>query len=270
MTNEELALLIQQGQRAYIPVLYSQVEKFIRAKANSFYRNAGIKCSRCGVELDDLIQEGYFAMLDAVKGYKPESEYKFLTYIDYPFMNRYNALTGNRTSRTKNEPLNSAKSLDEPLGAENDTFTLADTITDENSTAPFDEVLQNDYLRALHIALEKGMEQMISEQRAAIQCRYYEGRTLQDTGELIGCSREQTRQHEAKALRVFRKPKIARTLRPFLYDEMESYSLRGTGIQTFKNTGASSTERTAEHMDDMEKRIAEFRKEFKGGDNVEK
>jgi RNA polymerase sporulation-specific sigma factor len=265
MSNEELALLIQQGQQQYIPQLYTQVEKFIRMKANSFYRNSAIKCSRCGVELDDLIQEGYFAMLEAVKGYKQENEYKFLTYIDYPFLNRYNTLIGNRTGRAKSEPLNNAKSLDEPLGAEDGTFTLSDTITDENSESLFDEALQKGYLQSLHDALEKGMEQLIPEQRTTIQCRYFEKQTLQKTADKIGCSRERVRQHEQKALRVFRKPKIARTLIPFLYDEMESYSLRGTGITAFKHTGASSTERTAEHIEQLERQIAEFRKQIQGG-----
>lgn len=251
MTNEELAVLIQQGHKEYISELYSQVEKFIKSKANKFYREFAIKCSRCGVELDDLIQEGYFAMLDAVKGYKPESGYKFLTYIDYPFLNRYNALTGNRTSKMKNEPLNNAKSLDEPIGAEDETLFLSDAIKDDNSEAPFEEILEKGYHSALHNALEKGMEQLAPEQRTVIQCRYYEKRTLNDIGNITGHTREHVRQCEAKALRVFRKPKIARTLIPFLYDEMESYSLRGTGIQSFRNTGMSSTERAADQQEQL-------------------
>ena len=95
------------------------------------------------------------------------------------------------------------------------------------------------------------MEQLAPEQRTVIQCRYYEKRTLNDTGNITGHTREHVRQCEAKALRVFRKPKIARTLIPFLYDEMESYSLRGTGIQAFKNTGMSSTERAADRQEQL-------------------
>lgn len=256
MSNEELAALIQQGHKEYIPELYNQVEKFINAKANKFYREFASKCSCCGVDADDLIQEGYLAMLDAIKGYKLDSGFKFLSFINYPIMNRYNVLTGNRNHKAKNNPLNNAKSLDEPLGTEDETLSLSDTIKDDNAEDLFEEMIHKDYLHELHNILEKGMEQMTPEQRTVIQCRYYDKQTLNDTGNITGHTRDHVRQCEAKALRVFRKPKIARTLIPFLYYEAESYSLRGTGLQSFRNSGMSSTERAMEHMNDLEQRFS--------------
>ena len=259
MTNEELAILIRQGQREYIPQLYKQIERFLMSKASSFYRKYSEKCSRTGVEVDDLKQESYFAMLDAVKGFKAETGYKFMTFLDYPILNRFNALTGLRTAGGRNEPLNNCSSFDEPVSEEMEALTLGDTLKDENSMLPFDEFEENEGRKGLHIALENGMQALTEEQRVTIQCRYFEKKTLEKTGHVLGCSRERVRQYEQKALRTFRKPRIARTLLPFLYDEMEAQAYRGTGLTAFKNTGASSTERTAERMDNLEKRIVQIR-----------
>jgi RNA polymerase sporulation-specific sigma factor len=256
MTNEELAILIRQGRQEYIPQLYQQIEKFLRSKANSFYRKYLDRCSKSGVELCDLIQEGYFAMLDAIKWYKPETEYKFLTFLDYPILNHFNALAGLRTAGGRNEPLNNCTSLDEPVREDMEDVSLGDAVQDENSQIPFEEFEESECQKALHTALVHGMEELTAEQRTAIQCRYYEKKTYDQTGAIIGCSRERVRQHEAKALRVLRKPRIARTLIPFLYDEMEARAYRGTGLTSFRNTGMSATERTAERMDELEQRLS--------------
>lgn len=259
MTNEELAILIQQGGQEHIPQLYRQIKRFLISKANGFYRKHFERCIRCGVEVDDLIQEGYFAMLDAVKGFKPEMGYKFMTFLDYPILNRFNALTGLRTAGGRNEPLNNCSSLDEPVSEEMEAITLGDTLKDENSILPFDEFEEKEGRKGLHIALENGMQELTEEQRATIQCRYFKKKTLEKTGHVLDCSRERVRQHEQKALRTFRKPRIARTLLPFLHDEMEARAYRGTGLTAFKNTGASSTERTVEYVDDLKKRIVQIR-----------
>lgn len=216
MTNEELSILIRQGNREYIPLLYTQIEKLLKAKARSFYNKYPIICSRCGIALDDLIQEGYFAMLDAVNYYKPEDGYKFLTYIGYPLKSRYNRLTGNRSSRTKNEPLNNTKSLDEPLGAEDGAFTIGDVIKDENSEALFDEILGNDYLEDLHNTIEKSMESLTPTQRTVIQCKYFKNMTLSETSNEIDCSTDKARQYEVEALRKLRYSKNSIHLRSFL------------------------------------------------------
>lgn len=73
MTNEELVLQIQQGMNTVdnMELLYKQNENFIYKIAR---RYTGI------VEIDDLMQEGYIGLYEAVKRYEGDKEIKFLTY----------------------------------------------------------------------------------------------------------------------------------------------------------------------------------------------
>jgi RNA polymerase sigma factor (sigma-70 family) len=247
MTNEELAVLIQQGQREYIPALYDQIKKLLHCKARDYFNKFYGPCSRCGVELDDLIQEAYLAMLDAVRAFKPDTKNCFTSYLSYPVLNRFRTLT--HCKRGIKDPLNQADSLEEPLSTENADFTRADVIPDESAAEQFEAVETVLYQSALHTAVEQSMEELDPKEREVIQCRYFENMTLQATGDRIGGNRERVRQREQKAFRTFRKPQIARVLKPFLYDELESSAYRGTGLQTFKNTGTSATERAVEHIE---------------------
>lgn len=258
MSNEELAALIQQGQRQYIPQLYKQVERLLRIMATRYYNRFCSLCTRCGLTDDDLIQEGFFVMLDAVKSYRADRKIKFVTYLRFPFINRVHQLTG--WHRGKRNPLNDAESLDEPLTANSDGLTRGDTIKDDNVDAQFDKVEDVSYLSALHEAFRKSMADMDPQQRTVVHYRYFENMTLQAIGDKVSCTREQVRQLDAKAIRYLRRPKISSTLRPFLYDEMESEAFRGTGLNAFRNKNMSSVERTAERMEDLKKRVNETKR----------
>lgn len=253
-----MANLIKHGDNdELIPLLWDKVKKLLYIKAEDTYRKYKSRCDSAGVELWDLRQICYEVFLKALEGYKPEQENKFTAYLSFPFKNTVYSLLG---YRGKDNPINNSTSLDEPLGDEEE-ISLLDVVKDEHSEDSYNDIIQDDYLDGLHNALEKGMERLKPEQRTTLQCRYYENKTLQETADELGNkSREQARQIESKALREMRKPHIAKELLPFLYDEIESYSLHGSGLQSFRNTLTSSTERAAEHMEELEKYLITFHK----------
>lgn len=76
MNNEELVIRIKAGINPAedMLALYEQVKAFIGSIAWR-YRGRG--------ELEDLEQEGYLALYDAIDGYDPEAGCKFLTYAEY-------------------------------------------------------------------------------------------------------------------------------------------------------------------------------------------
>ncbi|KIR01694.1 RNA polymerase sigma factor RpoD [Lachnospiraceae bacterium TWA4] len=78
MTNEELVKEIQLGHdvQSNIATLWEQVEKFIYMILLPFKENYK-------QEYEDLVQESYFALLDAVKGYEADKGCKFTTYLSY-------------------------------------------------------------------------------------------------------------------------------------------------------------------------------------------
>jgi len=76
MTNEELVIRIKAGidPAENMFALYNQVKAFIHTIA---WKHRGQE------EVEDLEQEGYLALYDAIDGYDPEAGCKFLTYAEY-------------------------------------------------------------------------------------------------------------------------------------------------------------------------------------------
>lgn len=76
LTNEQLVARIKAGENAgeNMAQLYKQVRRFIHAVAWK-YRDSGI--------MEDLEQEGFLALYDAVDGYDAAQGVKFLTYAEY-------------------------------------------------------------------------------------------------------------------------------------------------------------------------------------------
>ena len=76
MTNEQLAARIRAGEAVgeNMAQLYDQVKDFIRSVAWK-YKGLG--------ELEDLEQEGFLALYDAIDHYEADQGVKFLSYAEY-------------------------------------------------------------------------------------------------------------------------------------------------------------------------------------------
>lgn len=76
MTNEQLAARIQAGENVgkNMAVLYDQVKDFIHAMAYKYHGQG---------ELEDLEQEGFLALYDAIDHYEADQGVKFLTYASH-------------------------------------------------------------------------------------------------------------------------------------------------------------------------------------------
>ena len=83
VTNEELTAAIQAGNRELLPLLWEKNERLIN---QLILKAVGSRTLPAHIDIDDIMQCGYFAMLAAVKAYKP-SEYKFTAYLSYSVKN---------------------------------------------------------------------------------------------------------------------------------------------------------------------------------------
>lgn len=245
MSNEELAVKIQAGELNYLPELWEQTKKWIAASYKRMLRNSTAsqdRFIRAGVTLDDLQQEGYFALLEAVDAYKPDAGYQFITYLRYPIMNRFFSAIGLRTAKGRNDPLSAAISLDKPITGEDGDITLADVITDENSLAAFENVLDDVRREQLHNVLEYCLSRLEPQQEKTIRSKYYSDKTLEQIADEMGCSLEWARQTINKGLRNLRHPTCTRLLKPFVMDTDEPVSDRDinlyrTGLKLFTTLG---------------------------------
>lgn len=76
MNNEELCALAKDGDTEARNRLLETNLSFIRQQANKIWGQSGSG----RLDVDDLIQEGCFGLMEAIKRFDPERNTKFLTY----------------------------------------------------------------------------------------------------------------------------------------------------------------------------------------------
>ena len=200
MSNEELAALIQDGDNARILELWQQCNAFIWKQARrEIYRLEG----RRGVDVNDLAQSGFLAMLDAAKSFDANAGFAFMTWLGFKIKTAFQEATGCRTERQRREPIDCAVSLETPLTDEENGDVLGDLIIDPAAELAFDDVAAADMAQRLHGALENALATLPQEQADALRTKYYEERPA----DARACQ---------KGLRALRHPNISKELKDFL------------------------------------------------------
>lgn len=238
MTNEELALAYQQGNKAALSTLWEQTKRLIYKFCHAFYNRNADRCTTHGVVLEDLLQEGFFALIQAASAYKADKEYKFTSYLNYPLKNRFHALTGLRTN-LKEDSLNMSTSLNIPIQqAEGEpNMEMGELFADSECESVMDNLEMSFVMPALSKDLESAIKQLEPIEQCAIRGRYYEGKTLNALAEAEGTTRERIRQAETKGLRGLRRPDLAEKLKPYI-TELDSFAYYGVRFSTWKHGGS--------------------------------
>lgn len=232
MTNEQLAEEIANGKKEYLPLLWEKTRKIVYKAAHSFYNRYKEKCLSSCIDEDDLIQVGYFAMLNAIKDYDKSKEYKFLTYMTLHLKRPFGRLLNRHDTI----------SLYDELG---EKLTILDTIEDESSSEDFARVEKDHFTRQLHNALDNAMSDLNPESRDIIKERFYEGKSFEQMAEKRGVTRQYSHRLLNRALINLRKPEQAAKLREYLIyqkDVIDTFAYKGS-VSSFRNTQISSTER---------------------------
>lgn len=242
MTNEDLAVRIQAGERERLPELWDRVERFAAQQARRTARAAGP-----GTDWEDLYQCGYLALAEAVEDYNRDRGC-FLTWFGFFLKTAFAEEAGYRTQHQRRDPLRWSASLDAPIpGAED--LLLSDMVPDPaDSIGDVEEAV---WREELHTAMTEALCTLPPEYRDMLHRLYYQGQTLTAAGRETGRTLEGARQVEKKALRQLRRPQTARKLRPFAYPDGDIYAagLRSTGTGAFMRTGTSSTEAAVLRME---------------------
>jgi len=234
MTNEELAQAIQQGEQLF-PQLWEQTKLFIYRAANSYFRRMESRCTASGVTVEDLCQEGYLALVDAVRAY--DGEYKLLTYLKYPLLNHFNALVGYRTRRR--DGLNNCASLDDTLPGTDD-LTVGDTIPDPMAAEAFLDAEETLFIADLRRDLDTAISGLGEQEATVIRCKHLEGCKMSDIAATLGVSYTRCTAIEHKALGRLRG-RAGAVLQGYR-DIISSYGYRGS-LASWRHTHTSSTER---------------------------
>lgn len=197
MTNEELATLIQSGERDKVLELWKQVRYFALRQANRW-----VRIGRGGVTLEDLQQAAFLGFLNALNGWDVNKG-AFLTWYGFWLKSAFSEATGQSTQRARRDPLDFCESLEEPLRDDPDAGTLGDVVPDPAAEQEVEGVAERDYLTHRRAAVRRALDGLPADQRRAVVLRYWRGESVDNRTLNAG-------------LRALRHPSISRQLMTFL------------------------------------------------------
>ena len=248
MTNEEIVCAIKAGDTALYPELWERVRRIIFRRALSFYNSRRDFCASHGVTLEDLNQCGYFALVDAVKAWSPESGYRFTTFLNLHMKCQFKAALDGGKQRTAKDMLNCCDSLDKPMGDDLEGLSLEDAIPDPAAEQDMEDAETRVFFEELRNEMKQCLNSIDKEQADILRMQFFEGKTQGEIAERIGKSCQRVHQIKSKGLRELRKPQYSRQLLPYA-EYLDLLAWRSTGFQSVKSSGLSSVERAVEKLD---------------------
>lgn len=249
-TNEELALRIQAGDTSLYTQLWAQTEKLLKMMVNSFFRKNEELIHRRGIELEDLEQTAFLALVFAVKAFDPGKELKFTSYLNYALKLEIRAaLDGGRRRSRAEDPLNGSASLNQPISGEEDDPPLHEFYPDPAAEAAFNAVDDLDEKRRGALLLWGAVNELPEISGKVIAARYKEGLSYAETADKYGSTVEEVKSGARRGIAALRKN---RKLKAYFSDYINYY--RGTGLTAFRNTGTSSVERAVIRMENLKRR----------------
>lgn len=151
------------------------------------------------VDKDDLIQEGFIALIEAKKNFSAEKNTKFSTYayqcIDWR-LHKYYRKSCNKKYVVFNEE---AEGIESQNNQEDKPERKPGKFIPEKEIPCYeDEIQQKTNIQREFI--ESAIDKLQDDERLIIRTRFYEEKTLEEIGECLGISKEGVRKKEVKAL----------------------------------------------------------------------
>lgn len=241
MTNEEMAKAAQAGSRMALSQLWEAVRPLLFSLAWKFYTRQGKeRCSSHGVTLEDLQQETFFALYDAVQAYKPEKGYLLTTYLSRATENRFKACMG---IQGKLDALNHADRLERPIPGDEEGREQGDVIPDEKAEAALFAVDDRQEQEHFHNVLEQALGELSVVQGAVLRHRFTRKHTRKETAEALHITPQDVRREEARALQLLREKPTVLCLRE---ETLETAAYHGTGWFSWYFEQGSVEERLVE------------------------
>ncbi len=250
MSNEELAIRIRNGETDLTEQLWNQVVKFVTlmAKKYSLAYNGRY-------EVEDLIQSGFIAVVEAANVYPGEEGGKYLTYLTYWLLKEFrrsNGITkarniiGEITDENGNviklkafDPIERSESLNTPLGDSEDGDTKQSFLADPRDQ--FEEVEHKIYLEQLRETLDKAMDQLPAEQKQILISYFRDQKSRDEIGKELGKTGNAVESQKKAALTKLHREKHKNGLAQFVEERTPFYHT--VGIREFTATHSSAVEK---------------------------
>ena len=283
MTNEELVLLIQTGtdKKECLEKLYLQNKGFIAQIAKRYSGYAELEdlmhegfvglCTACDSWDADrgssFLTYAYYYIRQSMSRYSKAqnvvriNEHQLEQIVKFEkLVNNYILMTSKKPSDRylmlylgmNKQQLNQLKkdaemlkirSLDEPVNAEDDSFSLGDSVCDPDDLIEgIDNSIQNEQLAQTLWGI---VDRLDADQGTIIREKYQNNTCAQVLADKMGKTLGEVRNIEARAFRELRKHHNRKKLQPFFNSDNEYYSagLRGSSLHSFNLTWTSAQER---------------------------
>ena len=268
MTNEELTMAIQGGQADLMEPLWKQNERFVYGMAIAWKRAFQNKSY---FDVEDLVQQGWFALMNTVKYYDPDREdSSFMTLFKMCLKRQFQIVIGISTSK-RDAAFFASLSLDTPLiDDEPDGKRLMDTIPDPASNAPFEALEDESEREQIRSTMDKVAGEILTEQQREIYDSLLMELRCSDIAANDGVSRARVQYHKDQTLEALRDDPRILQLWLDLTDQRETVGdiadrfMAQVGTGCFNETGMSSVERAVmriiKNEDNTRKKQVELKK----------
>ena len=173
MTDEEIAVLAQQGDSLASEFLLNKYKNFVRSKARSYFL--------VGADHEDIVQEGMIGLFKAFRDFKPDKLSSFRAFAELCITRQI--ITAIKTAtRQKHIPLNSYVSLNKPTYDEQSDRTLLDVITEGRATNPEELLIGQEDLSSI----EGRIGEALSDLEWEVLTSYLDGKSYQEIAEDLG------------------------------------------------------------------------------------
>ena len=173
MTDEEIAVLAQQGDSLASEFLLNKYKNFVRSKARSYFL--------VGADHEDIVQEGMIGLFKAFRDFKPDKLSSFRAFAELCITRQI--ITAIKTAtRQKHIPLNSYVSLNKPIYDEESDRTLLDVITEGRATNPEELLIGQEDLSSI----EGRIGEALSDLEWEVLTSYLDGKSYQEIVEDLG------------------------------------------------------------------------------------
>ncbi len=236
--KEELAVRIGAGELGLMPELWRQVYGFIFQRATAFYHGFKLDHGVVRFDVEDLVQQAYFALDAAVRCYDPEKG-SFLTVLGLTLKTAFAEVAGVRSS--KRDAILFADSGDQPVNDEGDV-TLFETVEDPRQAIEnnLEDPERAAHLEDLHNTLENCLDRLPEDQSDVLRRYYYQGRSHEEIAAALDVSRECIRQRRKRALEQIREERLQNGLDAFL--DANTNFFQKASLARFRSTGESIVE----------------------------
>ena len=134
--------MISENNEDATNLLFTKYKPVVEKLAREYYRNS----KNCGLELDDFIQEGYYALFCAMKKFNASKNNLFYTYAVICIKSKLHSLIIRNTTN-KNLALNNSISLFDNVS--DTSLSLIDVLDDKEAVLPDVEVENSQFESAI-------------------------------------------------------------------------------------------------------------------------